>query len=274
MSEAGVEIQHRSGCRATLAMTNLLMDYTLIKVEFYMKRTFLITGATQGIGLATTQYLIQQGHTVIGIARNPGTSSFPGELFLADLADEKTAEQLFQEINQKYQVDGIINNVGMAIPGKIEEITLADFDKIINLNLKTALLAAQAFVKKMKENQWGRIINISSQAILGLDDRGVYAAAKAGLIGFTRSWALELASTGVTVNAVAPGPIETERYRKYRPVGSEAEKKSLANVPMGRIGQPGEIAATIAFLLSEDAGFITGQTLYVDGGGSIGRVSF
>ncbi len=163
--------------------------------------------------------------------------------------------------------------MGSEIPGRIEEINMVDFHAVMNSNLQAALQAVQIFVESMIKKHWGRIVNISSRASLGQDDRSVYAAAKAGLIAFTRSWALELAKTGVTVNAVAPGPIDTDRYRGFRPLGSEAEKKSIASVPMGRIGKPSEVAAAVDFLLSEDAGFITGQTIYVDGGGSIGRTT-
>lgn len=236
-----------------------------------MARTFLITGATKGIGLATSQLLTQQGHKVIGVARNAADESFPGELFLADLSDEKAAKDIFNEISLQHQVDGVVNNVGMAIPGYLQEITTDDLRTQLDINLRVALQITQIFTPNMIERQWGRVVNIASLAVLGLDNRAVYAAAKAGLIAFARSWALELAQTGVTVNVVAPGPTETERYRKYRPPGSAEAAKSIAKVPMGRVGKPAEIAAAIAFFLSEDAGFTTGQTLYVDGGASVGR---
>lgn len=125
----------------------------------------------------------------------------------------------------------------------------------------------------MKQNSFGRIINISSLVVLGLPLRTSYSAAKAGLIAMTRTWATELAPTGTTVNAVAPGLTETELFRANNPPGSEGEKRYLAGIPMNRLGKPSEIAAAIAFLASDNASFITGQTLFVDGGGSLGKQS-
>jgi NAD(P)-dependent dehydrogenase (short-subunit alcohol dehydrogenase family) len=125
----------------------------------------------------------------------------------------------------------------------------------------------------MRARRWGRVVNLSSLTVLGAPERTAYAAAKAALISFTRSWALELATSGVTVNAVAPGPTETELFRANNPPGSPGEKRYLAAVPMGRFGTPDEIAAAVAFLMSKDAASITGQTLFVDGGASIGKAS-
>jgi 3-oxoacyl-[acyl-carrier protein] reductase len=142
---------------------------------------------------------------------------------------------------------------------------------VLVVNLHSAVHTVQAILPELRRKKWGRIVNVSSLTILGMVERTAYAAAKAALVSFARSWALELAGTGITVNAVAPGPTETELFRANNPVGSEGEKRYLSGIPMGRFGRPEEIAAAIEFFLSEDAGFITGQTLFVDGGASIGR---
>jgi 3-oxoacyl-[acyl-carrier protein] reductase len=232
-------------------------------------RTFLITGATKGIGRALSERLARTGHRVIGLARED--VDFPGELVRVDLANRDATESALQDLTRRHSIDGVVNNVGLVRPQNIGNINLDDLNDVLTLNLQPAVQTAQALLPGMRERRWGRIVNISSLTVLGVAQRTAYAAAKAALVSFARSWALELADTGVTVNAVAPGPTETELFRANNPPGSESERRYLAAVPMKRIGKPDEIAAAISFLLSEDAGFITGQTLYVDGGASIGK---
>lgn len=238
-----------------------------------MSRTFLLTGASKGIGLALAHRLDAAGHHVVGLARG-AASTFPGTLVAVDLADPVATDRILAELTARFRFDGVVNNVGLVRPQRLGAVELAALEEVMRVNLYPTLLAVQALLPGMRERGWGRIVNISSLTVLGSVERTAYAAAKAALVSFSRSWALELATTGITVNAVSPGPTETELFRANNAPGSEGERRYLAGVPMGRFGQPGEIAAAIAFLLSEDAGFITGQTLHVDGGASIGKAAF
>lgn len=233
-----------------------------------MPKTYLVTGASRGIGWSISQRLAERGHHVIGIARTVN-NKFPGELVVGDFSLSSIREILLG-IRTKWEIDGLVNNVGIAIPNDFSAISLAEYEHVMKLNLFSAVETAQIFVPSMQKKRQGRIVNIASRAMLGLEGNSVYAASKAGMVGFSRSLALELVKTGITVNTVAPGPIETDMYRAHRPVGSKLANERLAKIPMGRIGKPEEVAATVEFLLSEDAGFITGQTIFVDGGMSIG----
>ena len=235
-----------------------------------MQRTFLITGASKGIGLALAHNLVKQGQRVIGLARNR-TEDFPGTLVQADLADSDATARLCAELAEHYDFDGVVNNVGFVGAQPLEEVSLSVFDEVMRVNLHPAVLTAQALLPGMRARGWGRIVNISSLTALGAIQRTAYAAAKSALISFSRGWALELATTGITVNTVAPGPTETELFRANNTPGSDGEKRYLSGIPMKRFGRPEEVAAAIAFVLSEDASFMTGQTLHIDGGASIGR---
>ncbi len=234
-----------------------------------MTRHVLVTGATRGIGLATVQWLKERNYHVVGIAREVPRSSFPGSLFVCDVNDFEQTQHIFDKIAKEFPIDVVVNNVGTNIPQPLGQIDFEVYQMIMNVNLRCAIQAAQVFSQGMKGRNWGRIVNIASRAIFGSVNRTVYSAAKSALVGCTRTWALELASSGITVNAVSPGPIETELFRKTRPKGGPEEKEVLAEIPMKRLGHPSEVAALIGFLLSEEAGYITGQTICIDGGGSL-----
>lgn len=233
------------------------------------KKTIVVTGASKGIGWATSRRLAHVGYRVIGIARTEPEAVFPGEFLTCDLGSEEETDHIIRVLLDHYHIDALVNNVGAGGPQPLGSIDLDSLRILYDINVRTAVQMTQGLLGKMKEQNWGRIVNLASRAIFGVPGRTSYAAAKSALIGCTRVWALELASFGITVNAVAPGPIETAMFRTIRPAGSQEEKELLSNIPMGRVGQPKEVAAAIEFLISEDAGFITGQTLCVDGGGSL-----
>lgn len=230
----------------------------------------LVTGGAQGIGRAACQRLAADGCQIMLIDRVPPDDPDLGEFIQADMSDvSATAKALDQALDGRV-VTRLLNNVGMVRPALLDDSTLEDFDAVMALNVRSAIQCTKRVVVGMRERGFGRIVNVASRAVLGKARRTNYGASKAALIGMTRTWSLELAPHGITVNAICPGPTATELYLKANPPESAATKASLSGIPVGRIGTPEDMAHTISFFMSEGAGFVTGQSLFVCGGSSLG----
>jgi len=235
-----------------------------------MQTVTLVTGASRGIGRAIAEMMAAKGHRVIGIARKAGDATFPGELIACDVLDAAGRKAVLAEICARYSVDNLCNNVGLTANADIADITLEHYNAVMEANVASAIAATQAVLPAMRARGKGRIVNIASRAMLGRSGRSVYSAAKAGVVGLTRTMALELAADAITVNCVSPGPIATENFKRLNPrVGNEPTALEKA-VPMGRLGDPREIAGAVAYFLSDEAAFTTGQVLHVCGGLSVG----
>ena len=231
----------------------------------------LITGASQGIGRAIATRATQDGYRVINFDKNPPKSLLKDESFhRIDLTNTDAIEELITKLLQKEPIVRLVNNAGIIRPGSLEQASLEDFDAVMALNLRAPMLLSKLLLPAMRKAKFGRIISIASRAALGKEERTVYAGSKAGLLGMTRTWALEMAKDGITVNAIGPGPIETELFKSGNPPNDPKTIKIVQNIPVKRMGQPEDIAHAASSLLDDRAGFITGQVLYVCGGMTVG----
>jgi NAD(P)-dependent dehydrogenase (short-subunit alcohol dehydrogenase family) len=232
--------------------------------------TAVVTGASSGIGEAIARRLLEAGCEVITLQRRPPRFEHERLSFEpVDLADGAATAGLAAGIAARRPVRYLVNNAGVNRPGFLDQATVEDLDLAYAVNVRAAMLLAKAFAPGMRAAGFGRIVNISSRAIKGKTGRTAYAAAKAGLVGMMRSWCLELAGSGITVNAVAPGPVGTELFDRGHPPGSEKRQRVIDSIPVGRVGTPDDVARAVLFLLAPESGYITGQTLFVCGGTSI-----
>ena len=236
------------------------------------KGTVLVTGGSRGIGRAVIRRMIDDGFDVLHFSRTPPPTLFEGEVFESvDLSDPSQTKEAIHAWVRKKDILHLVNNAGMIRPAKLEQVSLEDVHDMVALNMLAPMVLTQAVVPAMRARKYGRIVNIGSRAALGKEGRTVYGGTKAGLVGMTRTWALELAEDGITVNVIAPGPIATELFNAANPPGSDQTQKLVSTIPAKRVGLPHEVAHAVAMLMDERAGYMTGQVLYVCGGASIGQ---
>lgn len=236
----------------------------------------IVTGAAKGIGKAIVSKLISENYFVIAVdvdaeaEKNLIAEFGKGKLQIAkaNICSEKIVQKLFEKILKSYsRVDVLVNNAGIIRDNMIWNMSVDDFDAVINVNLKGTWLMSREAARIMKDQKSGRIVNITSRAWLGNRGQSNYSASKAGVVALTRVLALELGKYNVTVNAIAPGLIDTPLTQK---LSKDVLQKLIEAQPSKSMGQPEDVAEAVAFLISEKNKFITGQTIYVDGGKSIG----
>jgi 3-oxoacyl-[acyl-carrier protein] reductase len=242
-----------------------------------MTKVALVTGGSRGIGRAIGLELANRGHRV-ALNYYPGNEDEAahaldeikavggeGIIVQADVTDSASVDELYATVSEQLgPVDILVNNAGITRDGLLMRMDASDWDAVVATNLRSVYLCSKAALRPMLRSKWGRIISVSSVAgISGNAGQANYAASKAGVIGFTKSVAKEVGSRGVTVNAIAPGFIDTDMTRSLPEEVREAAKQAIA---LGRFGLPREVASAAGYLASDEAAFITGQVLVVDGG--------
>lgn len=236
--------------------------------------TALITGGSKGIGADLAKRLLDRDYSVISMSRHAPDFSH-GNLYSveADLLDGEAVAAAAAEIAASYKVTHLIHNAGMIWPNLIEDAQPSDITGLSQLHLGAALTLLQATLPSMKEAKFGRVLFNGSRAALGVPTRTAYSATKAAMIGMARTWALELAPHGITVNVVAPGPIQTDNFWGVVEKGSQRETDLAKRIPVQRLGTTEDVSNAFLFFCDPANSFVTGQTLYVCGGASVGSMS-
>jgi NAD(P)-dependent dehydrogenase (short-subunit alcohol dehydrogenase family) len=236
----------------------------------------LLTGGSSGIGLAAAQAFLDQGYEVVSLALETCPLASPRlTSFKVDLSDAAATRSAAFELAAEAPATTLVHCAGAIRESALEDTDIADFTALANLHVGAAISLVQANLPAMKAAHQGRIVLIASRAVLGLAKRTVYSATKAGMLGLVRTWALELAPHGVTVNAIAPGPIaQTEMFESLIPREGPRMSAALRQIPAGRFGSPADVARAVMFFADPQASFITGQTLFVCGGTSLGSIVY
>ena len=250
-------------------------------MESFTDRVAVVTGGGRGIGAAIAGRFAAGGATVAILDLDPETAATSSQAITAsggralavglDVADEDAVEAAVTRIADEFgRIDILVNNAGVTRDNLLFKMTATDWDTVLGVHLRGNFLMSRAVQKHMVERHYGRIVSLSSRSALGNRGQANYSAAKAGVMGLTATLAIELGPFGITVNAVAPGYIDTEMTRATaRRMGADPEEfaaAAAAEIPARRVGKPEDVAAVVTFLASEDAGYVSGQTVHVNGG--------
>ena len=238
--------------------------------------TAIVTGGSNGIGAAICGAILANGSKVFNLDRQVGEQTHSRlHTREVDLLDPAATREVVAEIAASNQVTQFIHNAGMIRPALLQDVDPADMQDLAQLHLSAPLIILQAMLPTLRASGSGRVVLISSRAAVGMKTRSAYAATKAGMIALGRTWALELARDGVTVNIIAPGPVHgTPLFHQSIAAGSVQEAELAAAIPVGRLGTPSDVANAAMFFLDRKSGFVTGQVLYVCGGASVGSPTF
>lgn len=235
----------------------------------YLRRTALVTGGAGGIGAAIAARLAADGFRVVVL--DIAEPTVPVDRFeRIDLSDAGALAAQCARLAAEEEITCLVNNVGIVLPAALEQVAVADFDRLMHVNLRPSILCAQAFVPRMKALGGGRIVMNTSRVTLGKERRTLYSASKGAAQSMARTWALELGPHGITVNCVAPGPIGTEAFWRNNPPEAAPTREIIENIPVKRIGTGADVANAVSFFCAPEAGFVTGQTLFVCGGVTVG----
>ncbi len=231
----------------------------------------VVTGGARNIGQAIALRLQHDGYRVIVLdIETPQAASLQADAHVVDLSDIDATQQVLEAIANTQPVTCLVNNVGIVRPAMLEEANLEDFDRLMHLNVRSALVCTQALLPAMRAQGNGRIVMNASRVVLGKEARTLYSATKGALQAMARTWALELAADGITVNCVAPGPIATTAFWENNPPDSAQARRIIDNIPVQRMGTPEDVANAVSFFCAPESSFVTGQTLFVCGGVTVG----
>ncbi|MFJ3462170.1 SDR family NAD(P)-dependent oxidoreductase [Achromobacter spanius] len=234
----------------------------------------IVTGGSAGIGAEICRSMLDAGYEVISMARRAADFSHPRlHNVQVDLLDATATAQAGAEAAAQFPISHVIHNAGVIWPNLLLQVTQEELHGLTQIHLGAAISLVQAALPGMQERKFGRIVMMSSRGALGLPTRTAYSATKAGMVGMARTWSLELAPYGITVNVVAPGPIQTDMFYEVIEAGSERERQLAEGIPVKRLGRSDDVARAVMFFADPANSFVTGQTLFVCGGASVSSIT-